>query len=63
MLGSDGFVVLRASLSSARLAASVGKLGRISLMQPAGMFCFAALMTFSLKVLSPLCTSVGSCMS
>ena len=60
MLGSDGLVLLRASLSSASFAASVGKLGRISFIQPAGMFLFAAFRMFFLKVRSPVCTSDGS---
>lgn len=60
MFGSDGFAFLSASRSSAILAASVGKFGLISFIQPAGMFLFAAFMTFCLKVRSPLCTFVGS---
>lgn len=59
MLGSDGLDLLSASLSSASLAASKGKFGRISFMQPAGMFLLAALMTFLLKVRSPIWTLVG----
>uniref|UniRef100_T1GCN3 DUF4766 domain-containing protein n=1 Tax=Megaselia scalaris TaxID=36166 RepID=T1GCN3_MEGSC len=56
MLGSLGFCCRKASLSSACLAASVGKLGLTFLMQPAGI---AAFNMFFRKVRSALCASVG----
>lgn len=59
ILGSDGFSRLSASLSSASVAASVGKFGRISLMQPDGMFLLVVQRMNSRRVRSPLCTSVG----
>lgn len=51
MLGSIGLDALSASLSTAIFAYSVGKFGRISFMQPAGMFLFADVQMQCLRVI------------